>query len=584
MGKFLYIHSKTKLNQSIVRRAEKITRKISNEAETQKQLFLNSDATNFIGVTNLFNHWEIIDFSLCAGVLINKDKSDWLSIPSENLNGSFVIVRQCHDFVEAITDFTGTKTLWYFITENIVGISNSQRMLNAAIGKLKFNETVIPWVLSSGNLGAELSWHSDIQRLAENSVLRINKKNHSFQIFRNFSVQIESEDRLMTDSDVTKAILHDYDQVHRNISIDIKKWLLPLSGGYDSRAIALFLKRNNHSENLKTVTWGESDSINEAGTDAFIAKHLAEKLNLSHRYYHTDLYSEYFNAAEVADRFIRFGEGRIDHIAGYLDGFKMWKNFYADGIQGIFRGDKAFYEEHKFYSPYYVRAKMGFGLIKDYTNFSTVYNSIFSSQKLPIKLKRARSESMNAFTEKAYYNFRLPSVLSSLNDLKLPFVDVFSPLLCRENMLLRSRITKEFSMTKNYRQLIERLSQGIPIANKESITNREKIMQDPDFLKLYYEALDSEIISKLIPVEIIASVRSKINKKNKNIEFTSEKRGLKNYLFSLLATNFPWFYFKYQYFFKKKKTIDSYVLAFRIFMIYKMWQVLNEDLQAVSQD
>jgi hypothetical protein len=584
MGKFLFVHSRNGLTQSLVHRVEAITKKLSNEAETQNRIFLKRDTNHFIGITNLFEHWEIIDFCLCAGLLINKDKSDWRSIPRENLNGSFAIIRQCHDFVEAITDFTGTKTLWYFIGEEFFGISNSQRMLNTAIGEFKFNDIAIPWVLSSGNLGPELSWHSSIQRLANNSVLRINKKNHSFQILDNLSIKIDSKDQLTTDSDVTKAILHDYDQVHQKISIDLKKWLLPLSGGYDSRAIALFFKRNNNSTNLKTVTWGEGDSINEEGTDAYTARHLAEKLDLSHKYYITDLSNDSFNASVVADRFIRFGEGRIDHIAGYLDGFKMWKDFYDDGVQGIFRGDKAFYEEHSFYSPYYVRAKMGFGLTTDYTNFSTVYDSNFPAQKLPEKLRRVKSESMYAFTEKAYYNFRLPSVLSALNDLKLPYVDVFSPLLCRENILLRSRIIKEYSMTKNYRQLLEGLSQGIPIANKESIINRETIMQHPDFLKLYYEALDSEIITKLIPVEIIDNVRSKINQKDKNKEFTSKRRSSKEYLFSIIVTRFSWFYFTYQRFFKKKKTINSHILAFRIFMIYKMWQVLNEDIDTVSQE
>jgi len=71
-----------------------------------------------------------------------------------------------------------------------------------------------------------------------------------------------------------------------------------------------------------------------------IAKKLATKLKVDHKFYYTDLSNEPIEL--MLQRFLLNGEGRIDHLAGYLDGFRIWQTLYNDGVQGVMRGDEAF--------------------------------------------------------------------------------------------------------------------------------------------------------------------------------------------------------------------------------------------------
>jgi len=122
--------------------------------------------------------------------------------------------------------------------------------------------------------------------------------------------------------------------IHSLKDLDFSAWALPLSGGYDSRALLSFLVKSGISpEKIKTITWGLPHFLSEKNNDAFIAQKVAEHFGLNHQFYSTELSSESINV--LVDRFLFCGEGRIDHLAGYMDRFKIWKHLYTDGIPGI---------------------------------------------------------------------------------------------------------------------------------------------------------------------------------------------------------------------------------------------------------
>ena len=41
-------------------------------------------------------------------------------------------------------------------------------------------------------------------------------------------------------------------------------------------------------------------------------------------------------------RFLNAGEGRVDSIGAYMDGFHMWKTIFDRNIYGVIRGDEGF--------------------------------------------------------------------------------------------------------------------------------------------------------------------------------------------------------------------------------------------------
>ena len=87
---------------------------------------------------------------------------------------------------------------------------------------------------------------------------------------------------------------------------------MPLSGGYDSRIILYFLK---NCKGLKTITWGTKASQTIAESDSSISKKLADYFNFDNKFYELEL--KLNDIEKIFEKFISFGEGRIDHISGY---------------------------------------------------------------------------------------------------------------------------------------------------------------------------------------------------------------------------------------------------------------------------
>src|SRR5690606_3180791 len=121
------------------------------------------------------------------------------------------------------------------------------------------------------------------------------------------------------------------------LNFDFSKWVLPLSGGYDSRAILCML---GSVEGLRTITWGTKASQEDPQSDAAIARRVANQMGVTNEYFETDVTKG--SLAEVFEKFIAFGEGRVTNISGYLDGFATWQALLERGVEGVIRGDEGF--------------------------------------------------------------------------------------------------------------------------------------------------------------------------------------------------------------------------------------------------
>src|SRR5690606_27246875 len=87
----------------------------------------------------------------------------------------------------------------------------------------------------------------------------------------------------VSDKEHEKLLLDALEDTFRSLKINYSNWVLPLSGGYDSRSIVCFLaKLRKNIESLKTVTWGVKDSLRQKGNDAYVAVNLAKHFGLVH--------------------------------------------------------------------------------------------------------------------------------------------------------------------------------------------------------------------------------------------------------------------------------------------------------------
>jgi len=309
----------------------------------------------------VFNPNDLItfhDISLCHGTMINP-ANDWWKPSGLVPDGSFALYRGSKAKIEIHTDIVASKSVWYYFDENIFISSSSQRAIIFFLGSFHFNNSVVPWVLATGGLGPDHSWDKRLKMMKGDSSLILDR-----EVWDLKSLEGECDFHSLEGSVKyhEEKLLNALKHTVGALDLDYSKWVLPLSGGYDSRGILYLLKKTS---GLKSITWGVKRSQSEKLNDAYIAKKLADKLKIDHAFFLTDVSNE--PVAKIFNRYLICGEGRVDNPTAYMDGLKIWKDLFESGIQGVIRGDEGF---GHFYvkSELDVRMKVGVPLLSDYSN------------------------------------------------------------------------------------------------------------------------------------------------------------------------------------------------------------------------
>jgi len=504
--------------------------------------------------------------SVLIGEIFNKNKM-W-SEPLEKFpDGSYALFRDGKTYCEIVSDPVASRTIWYYRNDNIFIASTSQIAIVRFIGNFEFDERVIPWMLSTGSLGPGFSWDKRIKRVPVDSSVILNKNNWSVST-RSNPVEFNSVKR--SDEEHKKLLAESLRSTFASLDLDYSHWVLPLSGGYDSRGILCLLYENANIEHLRTITWGLESSINIKGNDANIAKELANALNVSHKYYHTDISSEPVDI--IINRFVMLGEGRIDHLSGYMDGFKIWKTLFEDGIEGIIRGDEGFGSEHVS-TGINVRLSVGCSLCTDTSNLQNYKKYGFASQEMPEYLNQTKGETLATWRDRLYHEYRLPTILAALSDLKLSFVEQTNPLLSKR-ILKQVRELPDHLRTEKalFKKIIVSKSPKIDFAMSAAVASSREILkqrQVADFLK---NELMSDHPKKIFPAEFLKFVVTGIKTESKEKKVKANSSSIKLFI-KKRSPNFLKAAAKKVL----SRNIDHNILAFRVFLISKMNEILNEN-------
>ena len=506
------------------------------------------------------------DTSLLLGYLYGQSNR-WYEPLSEFPDGSYALFRDSPDYLEVVSDPAASRTIWYYFDDNLFISSTSQRAIILFIGNFVFDERVIPWVLSTGSLGPELSWDKRLQRLGPDSSVILDKKNWSISTkqtpinFAEVSRSDSEHQRLLTDSiKRTIASLKD---------INYNDWVLPLSGGYDSRGILCFIKDNEgNTEELKTITWGLKDSIKEQGNDAKVAKELARTLGVHHNYYHTNTSEEPIE--KIIDRFILCGEGRIDHLSGYMDGFEIWRKLHEDGVQGIIRGDEGFGWSPAL-SELSVLQSVGCNLcsnIPNLKNITTEYG--FSTQELPVDLEMKEGESLEQWRDRLYHVFRLPTILAALSDLKFSYVEVINPLISR-SILHQVRELPDHLRTNKvlFKSIVNTIGPNIAYADKGANLPPRDILRKKEVVNLLKQKIQSEHARDIFGPDFVSFILKGIKTGSVN---QASKRSLEQKIIRLIPP-----FIKNRVSKVYSPAIDGNILAFRAYIIIRMHEILSND-------
>jgi hypothetical protein len=486
-------------------------------------------------------------------------------------DGSFSMFRSGNGKTQVYTDFVGSRSVWYYKDDDIFIASSSQRAIVMLLGSFETNTDVFPWMLSTGSLGPFISWDRRIKLLASNSSISLDHQN--WELTENIS-DVVFKDRQDSDSGHEQGIQSALNDTFSSINIDFEKWALPLSGGFDSRAMLCLFKRHAVGNSaIRTITWGLKKVINQAGNDAFIAKKLANHFNVEHKYYSTDISSEPIEA--VFKRFLVCGEGRIDHVGGYMDGFQIWKTLFEDGVEGIIRGDEGF-GRLPVISPLNVRKHVEVALCSDYPNLSGFENLNIEGQKLPDQLTQRVGESLESWRDRLYHQYRMPVVLAALSDLKLPYVEVISPLLSRRILEEARALPDNLRSDKNlFKRIVVSLSPNIEYATSSAIGEAGYLLKNKAAVDLFRAELISENCKALFPKTFLSYILD-------NIKSTEQILNRTQLVKSFLKRFLPASLIKRGSKLTADRNIGINTLAFRVYMISRMNLILKEDAQAIK--
>lgn len=441
---------------------------------------------------------ELSDSAVSTGKR-HDSASNWAQPGDTMPDGAFCLLRSDGQTLQLVTDPTGSRTIWYLHADDYFVASTSQRAIVALARSFSLSSHASAWMLSTGALGPGYSWDERIRMVPPNSTLSLDM--NSWTLTESNGVyEYSAEDH---SEDYFKDCLADaLDRVFSQVKEYAPNWLVPLSGGVDSRGVMLWLPDPRRFE---YVTWGAAGAVNGSKTDASVAARLAEKHGLRHR--HVPLQENIENPEMFFAKFLASGEGRISHISGYLDEFAFWEDLHERGCPGVIRGDQVFG------GPVVRRPIQVLQLEKLCTlsDLPSPFGSLgrhFPEQHLPSHLHRRSGETLDAWRCRTELHFRAPVVRAALNALKYSYTDVVSPLQFRPILDVIVRMPDALRTNKRlFAELVAEREREIPFATRIATTSASEVVVEKatrDFLLDGISTLDSEVY---LPAEALREIR-----------------------------------------------------------------------------
>jgi len=563
MSKLVYICTKNPRNlPQIKSKLEAIASKIMPDNIIPAPPQIVEFGNIIFGIYNPLPTTRIKGGSICLGNIF--EENSWDLINQKPPDGSYVIFRGNKDYVQIISDVVASRTVWYFKNNELFIASTSQRAITIILGSFEFNQKTIPWVLTTGSLGPDQGWDQRVERLGADSTLTLTR---GAWTITEKSQDVKFTPLQVSDQEHENNLRTALDESFDHINLDYSQWVLLLSGGFDSRSVLSLLKDRT---GLKSITWGVKSALDENLSDAVIAKELAQRYQIPNEYFETDISNE--PIGKIFDRFLVCGEGRIDHISGYMDGFNIWKKLYNNGVRGIIRGDEGF-GWVPVVSPLDVRLSIGIPLWSDFSNLRGMADFGFSKQEMPEYLLQIPGESLEGWRDRLYHQFRIPLVLGALSDLKLPYVEIVNPLLSRKIIYTVRSLPDHLRTGKTlYKKIVQSISPQINFAKHQAVADKGSILSKRRVFEFLKEELGSSYTNAILPKEFTKYITS-----NATNEGESERDDIKGGIKDLIKPLLPkWVKAKIKSSIAKPK-IDFNILVFRAFIICRMSTVLNND-------
>jgi hypothetical protein len=441
---------------------------------------------------------------LLGGVI--GEAGSWSDVGSEPPDGTYVLVRYSDATAELLSDMTASRTLWYAQDEGRLVVSTSQRAVVALLGDFDLDRGAVSWLLSSGSLGPQCSWDSRVRRLPGDARLVLDRRTWRSTLERR---PVAFEPVARNRKDHLKLLRDAIAWSCGAVDIDTDRWLLPLSGGLDSRMILAFMVRSGRRP--RCVTWTTRASLRNPLSDAFIARLVARRFQVEHDY-------AFFDDAQGVDgaalqRFVELGEGRTDEFAGYVDGCAMWSGFFAVGSSGVIRGDDPLGARRRAASFDGARRGATGTMIADYPDGHLIRRLGLVDQDWPARLRRRPGEGFEPYRDRMSHECYIPNALSPLTGLKCRYLEVVNPLLSRRIVAVVRTFPDELRMYgRAFSEIVDRETWPIPHARFTSTPPASAYLADKETVRAIVAELTSPDIERVMSEEaamtLLAAVAS----------------------------------------------------------------------------
>lgn len=434
-------------------------------------------------VVNPVESVRVDDHGVLLGVLF--EDADWSALGSPVPDGTFAIVRHDERRVELLTDVFASRTIWYLHTDDLFLAATSQRALVGLLGEYEPCPETVTWMAASGTLGPDHGWDRRLQRMAGATYLHLDRRTWALT---STHTDLRYLPRPLSEQEHLARLRDSIFAACAGLRLDGAKTALTLSGGHDSRSLLVSLARTGRP--VTCLTWGLQSSLTDSRNDAFIARQLAARFDMRHEYLLLDPGDR--AVRDGFSRFLRAGEGRIEDVSGYTDGFDAWRHIFESGISVVLRGDSPGWGTT--YDPinaFWARSvRHHAALVEDYPEGELIRTLGLAPQRPPDTLFIAEGETLDHYRDRLYNDFQLPVCMAAFNDVKCAYVEVVNPLLARGVVTVTTELPDELRRLRcGFERVVDGLVPDVPFALRPA--------DEPLTRYLARESVEAELLAEL---------------------------------------------------------------------------------------
>ncbi|MBC7122580.1 MAG: hypothetical protein H5T94_05010 [Pseudothermotoga sp.] len=210
--------------------------------------------------------------------LISNMTSSEIEIEIKKFNGFFSFVKVSDNEIVLVVDHFTSMPLFYALEDGDVYVSDDAFWILKQLSVVTLDEDAVEEFLVTGHVAGNETLYREIKQVQAGEMLRIRTRvseDGEINALRYFLYRRDKEKEFNTDRETLLTILDDVLQRVFERAIKVlngRTAVIPLSGGYDSRLIAMMLRRSGY-ENVVCFSYGVPGNM-----DSEVSRIIAESL------------------------------------------------------------------------------------------------------------------------------------------------------------------------------------------------------------------------------------------------------------------------------------------------------------------